>query len=315
MSGLTISIDWGGTALTGACVNHAGLVHDFKLAAANIRTIDNEELKQICLRLSQIAETVASSGHRWLIGAAGGNDRAAASRLREMLQFTDKFYEELEVYPDYLCNHAACLGGTDGILSINGTGSVLFGVNGVVSARMGGWGYLLDETPSAAYFGRRAVEGVLRHLDGESGFEDFAISWGNHFDKPDRNRIIDELYRNPGIQKRLGRYAPVLTEAFASGNQPATTIILESTQKLVSSAQKLLQKLQIEKTTACGSGGLWQSWAPFADIVKEACRQCDLPLTWQPPQYELALGPLLVHAKKDFISADLTKLLQTGATK
>jgi N-acetylglucosamine kinase-like BadF-type ATPase len=301
--------------LSGACIDVSGLVRDFRFTAANLRAIDQEELRQICLQLSQIARSINSSSHIWLVGAAGANDMAAVERLKAMLRLTDKFCEEIEVYPDYICNHAACLGGKDGILSINGTGSVLFGVHQTISAKMGGWGYLIDETPSAAYFGRRAVESILRYLDGEPGFEAFVSAWQKRFEPPDRSRIIDELYRSPGIQKRLGQYAPVLTDAFAAGSLPAATIIIDSALKLVETISRLMQKLQAGTASACGSGGLWYNWAPFADIVEKACRQQKLALTWQPRQYELAIGPLLMHAKEDFASADLIKHLQHGAAK
>ncbi len=315
MSRLTFSVDWGGTELKGACCGAAGLLRDFRFPSVNLRVIDADRLSHICHTLSATAGALAGESHLWLIGAAGADDLAAAERLRKALMTADGTAEGVEIYSDYACNHAACLGGSDGILSINGTGSVLYATNEAKSLRNGGWGYLLDSAPSGSYFGRCATEGVLRHLEGEPGYEAFATSWQARFSEPDRRRIIDELYRGGSIQQRLGICAPVLTDAFEAGNQAATAMVNDSIKKLAVSLQHLMRQMCMSRANASGSGGLWAGWAPFAGLVENACRQHDLSIKWQPRAFPLYFGPLILHAKTDYASADLLKLLQNGVNR
>lgn len=312
MSRLTISIDWGGTELKGACFNESGLVRDFRFPSGNLRAVDAAGCNAICLKLRDMAAALPGRSHLWLIGAAGADDLQAATRLKKTLSSCDSQSEDIEIFSDYACNHAACLAGGDGILSINGTGSVLYGVNGEKKARIGGWGYLLDETPSGSLFGKRAIEGVLRHLEGESGYTAFAHAWERRFDKPDRRHIIDELYRSSGIQNRLGTFAPVLTDAFDADNKAASRMLIDSVNLLARSLTHLMQQLAMSQTETVGSGGLWAGWPPFQKLVAEACRQHKLDIIWKKRACELFMGPLILHAKTDYASADLKKLLITG---
>ena len=313
MSRLTISIDWGGTELKGTCFGAGVCLRDFRFSSMNLRVIDEESLQRQCLKLSELAKSLPGNAHFWLIGAAGADDQAAAGRLRATLLHADHLAEGVEIFSDYACNHAACLGGHDGLLSINGTGSVLFGQRGRQSVRAGGWGYLLDEAPSGSFFGRCAVAGVLRHLDGEPGYEAFAAAWKSRFSEPDRRLIIDELYRSTGIQQRLGSFATVLTDAFSAGSRAAEAMINSSITQLASSLGRLMQQLDLSEASASGSGGLWAGWPPFARLVDNACRQQQLTINWLPRACELSYGPLILHAKTDFASADLLTQLHTGA--
>jgi len=313
VSRLTISIDWGGTELKGTCFGAGVCLRDFRFSSTNLRVIDEANLQRLCLKLTELAQSLRGDTHLWLIGAAGADDQAAAGLLRTTLLHADRLAEGVEIFSDYACNHAACLGGRDGLLSINGTGSVLFGLRGKQSVRSGGWGYLLDEAPSGSYFGRCAVAGVLRHIDGESGYEAFASAWKSRFSELDRRLIIDELYRSQGMQQRLGSFAPVLTDAFSNGSRAAETMINTSITQLVSSLQRLMQQLELTEASASGSGGLWAGWPPFAGLVANACRQQQLAIDWLPRACELSFGPLILHAKTDFASADLLNQLHTGA--
>ncbi len=315
MSRLTLSIDWGGTELKGAGCGATGLLRDFRFPSVNLRVIDADGLNHICRTLSDTAGTLGGESHLWLIGAAGADDMAAADRLKKALMATDSAAEGVEIYSDYACNHAACLSGGDGLLSINGTGSVLYATNGAKSLRTGGWGYLLDTVPSGGYFGRCAIEGVLRHLEGEPGYEAFAVAWQSRFSEPDRRRIIDELYRGSSIQQRLGNCAPILTDAFEAGNRAAAAMVHNSIEKLAASLKHLMKQLAMPRADASGSGGLWAGWAPFADLVDNACRQQNLSINWKPRSLPLFLGPLILHAKNDYASADMLKLLQNGVNR
>lgn len=314
MSRNYICIDWGGSELKGVCLTDQGFSRDFKYQSVNLRVADEQTLLEIALKLKNLADSLPGGTTLWLIGAAGADDAAASQRLKQLLASLDQQAEAIEIYSDYACNHAACLAGRDGILSINGTGSVLYGTADQEKLRTGGWGYLLDETPSGAYFGRRAIEGILRHLDGESGYENFYQACRNRFGEADRRRIIDELYRSSGIQARLGSYAPVLTASYDSGNPHAVKMIDDSVARLAAAIANQFRLLKITTAQACGSGGLWANWPTFSGLVSRACAARHLDICWHRREFELFYGPLILFARTDAGAADLIKTLKsTGA--
>ncbi|MBU1105227.1 MAG: hypothetical protein KKB51_01065 [Candidatus Riflebacteria bacterium] len=294
MTSCCLSIDWGGSELKGI---FTGNNREFILSAGNLRLLGEERLLQICRDIVAAADIFDKSAN-WLIGAAGADDRAAADRLTSAIKVVHPLSEAISVKSDYECNHAACLDGKDGILSINGTGSVIFARFGEKSIKLGGWGYVLDELPSGAWFGRKALEGVLRCIEGSEEHRAYLAVFEQRFGKASRNAIIDELYRAPSIQKKLGEYAPVLSKALAAGCPSALEAVENSVAQLVEVCRQAAEQTgMIGEVTLCGSGGLWEKWPEFAGYVeKEAVRQ-EFKLRLVRPAKALHFGPLIVHAR------------------
>jgi len=286
-----VSVDWGGSELKGI---FTGNNCEFKLSAGNIRLLSEQQLLQICQKIVEIAN-IAGKTATWLIGAAGADDRAAADRLELAVKAAHSASKNVVIKSDYECNHAACLDGKDGILSINGTGSVIFARFGTNSIKLGGWGYILDELPSGAWFGRKALEGVLRCLEGSADYRAYLAVFEQHFGKAEKRAIIDELYQAPSMQKKLGEYAPVLTEALANGCQAAQQTIENSIVQLVNTCRQAAEKTGMTDTiTLCGSGGLWEKWQNLSDYVEKEALQRGLKLQLIKPAQPLHLGPLML---------------------
>ena len=70
-------------------------------------------LLKLCKWLTR--QALPGSGNLWLIGCAGGDDKQAAHSLKRAILEADSDICGIEVYSDYVCNHAACFGGGDGI--------------------------------------------------------------------------------------------------------------------------------------------------------------------------------------------------------
>lgn len=308
-----ICIDWGGSELKGTCLSAAGCCKEFSFSAGNLRLLNEERLREICERLcGEISESGATSVI-WLIGAAGADDNAAAGRLMKMLEACCKTTTAVHIFSDYACNHAACLAGEDGILSINGTGSVLYAVHADKKIRTGGWGFLLDETPSGAYFGRCALQGVLRHIEGESDYQDYYQAFCSRFGEPSRQRIIDELYRSPSLQRQLGSYATILTTAFAQNNARARQAVNYSIQLLVESCVRLAAAVGAGQLQFCGSGGLWANWPEFYTLTGEEMQRQNASFSITRPALSLHYGPLINFARTDVAAKKLVeKLKSTG---
>ncbi|HAE37772.1 MAG TPA: hypothetical protein DCG57_03935 [Candidatus Riflebacteria bacterium] len=309
MTGHFVSIDWGGSELKGI---FTGNNREFKLPAGNLRLLGTEKLSQICRDVVAAAQ-FGDNRVTWLIGAAGAADREAAARLVAAVTTVYANSQEVVIKSDYECNHAACLDGNDGILSINGTGSVIYARCGDKSVKLGGWGFALDELPSGAWFGRKALEGVLRSLEGDHESRSCGDAYRQRFGKADQRMIIDELYRAPSIQKKLGEYAPVLTDALAADCPFATKAVKSSIEQLVSLfRQAARQTGMVSKITLCGSGGLWDKWQDFATLVEYTATEQHLELELVKPIQPLHLGPLILHARS---CPDAQRTLQTFDTQ
>ncbi len=89
-------------------------------------------------------------------------------------------------------------------------------------------------------------------------------------------------------------------------------MLLDSVNLLARSLAHLMQQLAMSQAEAVGSGGLWAGWAPFRELVTGACRHHTVDITWKQRACDLFMGPLILHAKTDYASADLKKLLITG---
>lgn len=301
-----VCLDWGGSDITGFCTGNNLMQKSFKIAGGNLRILKTEQLDEICLQLIRQLEAVTLKSTVWLIGAAGADDTEASKRLMNSLRLVAP-ESEICIFSDYVCNHAACLDGQDGILSVNGTGSILYAVSGDNRQRASGWGYLFDELPSGAYFGRKALEGVLRYIEGDSAYSCFAESYRERHGKPDRTGIIDNIYRNTSIQRQLGSYAPVLTDAFSAGCRMAERIIGRSVASLAETAGRLID-CRDEAVAFCGSGGLWKHWPALIRLVENEFNRQKLNFTFTLPRRPLQLGPMIHLARQ---KPEFKNLLET----
>lgn len=306
-----VCIDWGGSELKGVCLTMAGRQHEFKFSAGNLRQLNEASLTTICQRLAEATLSDNADKTTWLIGAAGADDRSASQKLTNALQKCCPGHKNVHIFSDYACNHAACLAGQDGILSVNGTGSVLYAVNGEKKLKTSGWGYLLDETPSGAFFGRSGLQGLLRHIEGEDGYGEYYQAYRETFGVADRQSIIDELYRSPSLQKQLGKYAPILTAAYSANNSHAQILVADSVKTLVSMSLHLCRAVAATDLKFCGSGGLWVNWAPFRQLVANEMQKVASGLTLVEPICKLHYGPLINFAKTDSEAMKVVEMLKS----
>ena len=293
-----VSIDWGGTSLKGICLSGTRVSEIFELPSGNIRTLSDKEMINICQELYELVRQIYPPPYKWLIGASGAGSQSIASLVKKGINMATGFTQDIEVYPDFLCNHAACLSGADGILSVNGTGSILFGVNGEKNIRLGGWGYLFDKEPSGAYFGKKYIEAVLMGYEGNPGFEYYSEKYvGPNGEKAIRHEILNQIYTSPSIPNYLGKYAIRLTDAYDCGEPYAIKTIQESIEKLSNSIAYLALKLGLSKVKFAGSGGLWDNWPNFKNLILTSCQKKGLQLEWHDKSMPLVYGPMYYYSR------------------
>lgn len=298
MTATFISIDWGGTHLKGICIQGSETSETFELPSSNLRTVSPKELIEICHNLYNLVKKICQPPYIWLIGAAGAGNESVVKMLKSSINTAAGSTQQIEVYPDFLCNHAASLCGEDGILSVNGTGSILFGTHKNKVIRIGGWGYLFDTTPSGGYFGKKYLEAVLMGTDNHPDFEYYTKNYSDIEKKtPNSQEILNQIYTIPSIQNFFGQYSRRLTEAYDQNEPYAVETIDNSIENLSQSIAHLLSQLSLEETKITGSGGLWDNWPRFKDLVLSSFIKKGLQLQWYDNKKPLVYGPMYYYAR------------------
>lgn len=292
-----VSIDWGGTSCRAMRLSSDGTTFFCSLPAANLRTISNEALAFLSAELRRALCCPADIPVIWLAGAAGASDGLAVERAKKALLTGCAPGSTCEIYPDYLCNHAAFFAGGDGILSVNGTGSLLYCRCGDEEKRFGGWGYLLDETPSGARFGLLVLRAVLANLEGEKKFETITrIFTEKHF-LPQTAKILAELYQSVNQQNYLGRFSNVLTAAYDTNDAAAKKLVSGSIELLIKQLKQMLASGNRKNLKLAGCGGLWENWPGFNGIVSAAINAAGLRLEKTTRSCSLVTGAFQHHVR------------------
>lgn len=121
------------------------------------------------------------------------------------------------------------LRGKDGIVVITGTGIVGFAQKNGSHHRIGGWGYMIDKGGSGFCYGSDALNCALRYADGRGGSGLILELIEKRLQKPLSESIAD-IYA--GGAAYVASFAPVVFEAFNSGDGEARKIININTKEL-----------------------------------------------------------------------------------
>lgn len=318
-----ISLDVGGSFCHGFGVRwpHGPQV-TLEAPSRNLRTILDIELGRLLLTIrDQAASSGLAEPANWLIGAAGGRPERDTRRIANLMQDLGVPFADLVVYRDFEANHAAAFGGEDGLLSVNGTGSVLYGRYKGREARRAGWGYLLDEIPSAGAFGRWALQAILQLQAGTP----FSPVWAQLAAKnlpPEATSsasLLDLLYASSSPQKLLAGFSPLFTRAWSESCPWAQARMAgafdlwakemgQLADSLAAPEPKLEPKPESEPESESelepvpipfsGLGGLWKDWPDGLALAKAAIHKT-FPgrFNYLPPRFAPAWGPLLLHLK------------------
>jgi N-acetylglucosamine kinase-like BadF-type ATPase len=301
-----LSVDWGGTSFRAAVIRPGKKVEFCRKSAANIRTASVHQLELLAQSLFDDNLHGINDRIVWLIGAAGGADLLAARRVKEVFLELSPTNSVCEIFTDFVCNHASALGGKDGIISVNGTGSLLYADIGNTRIRKGGWGYLLDRSPSGSRFGLLVLRSVLEYLEGDKSREKIYNSYLQQGFKGDKAEILDSLYQAENHQNYLGRFAEVLTCAYNDGDQLAESLVKESFSFLGNDLAKLTDRFSEEiPLNITGCGGLWQNWSSFADLFSQMLNEQRRRFILTRPVYKPVFGPLIHWGKNNSEGADI----------
>ena len=102
--------------------------------------------------------------HRICVGAAGAARPAVVSAIRNIL--AELTPAPVQVVGDTVTTLEAAFGSGPGIVTIAGTGSIVYGRDAAGHvARAGGWGFAISDEGSGQWIGRQAVSAILQAHD------------------------------------------------------------------------------------------------------------------------------------------------------
>ncbi|MBC7074053.1 hypothetical protein H5T58_01550, partial [Candidatus Parcubacteria bacterium] len=165
---LIIGIDGGGTKTVGALANLDGkILKKIKGPSSNPNKIGFKDaisnLKTLIFQLSKNKEKNILLA---FLGLAGGleRDKEKKEKIKKALQKDFKF--PIFVEGDQKIAFLASSEKEDGVLIIAGTGSISMGWREEKEVVCGGWDWLLGDQGSGFWIGKKAIEMVLKKIDG-----------------------------------------------------------------------------------------------------------------------------------------------------
>lgn len=295
-----VSVDIGGSSARGIwCAWPGGPWGRIQVRSQNFRSLNDDTMEAFLndLRAELPREFGEEAPAVWLLGAAGAEPLLDVARVGQALQAIGLKASRVVVCTDFEANWAAALGGHDGVISVNGTGSVLYGRVGPREVRVGGWGFLFDSVPSGAAMGRLAVQALLAFWEGERQFRHFGEVYNNRYRDHPRTRegLLRLIYSSSSPQRVLGELGPVFVEAHRAGNQWAAKRLEYALNAWVAQMGRMNQELRADAAVGfVGVGSLWSSWPEFRQMALDGLEQRyprrfrEMPLVC-----DLAWGPLI----------------------
>jgi N-acetylglucosamine kinase-like BadF-type ATPase len=189
-------------------------------------------------------------------GMSGGPEDKAAV-LGSILRVN-----RLTVTTDAAIALAGATGTGQGIVTIAGTGSIAFGLNGEGrSARAGGWGYIFGDEGGAFDIVRQAIRAALRMEEGwgaRTGLRDVvleATGSGN------ANQAMHRMYTADWPRDRAATLAPLVDAAALAGDTVASEILAGAAAQLAMLAAAVRSQLWKpgEPVELAYLGGVFQS--------------------------------------------------------
>jgi N-acetylglucosamine kinase-like BadF-type ATPase len=148
----------------------------------------------------------------------------------------------------------ALLKGEDGILVIAGTGSNVFGINGDLQGRCGGWGHLLGDEGSAYKIAIGAIKRMIYEEDYGILKSELSKDVLNFFNTNDVNDIIGFIYTSK--KDEIAKIAGVVSMAAEKGEKFSKAILEKEGVSLAKSTERVFNKLSFEKCKIGLVGGV-----------------------------------------------------------
>ena len=264
-----IGIDGGGTS-TKVEIHRGGQSERRKYGPFNISAIGEEAFRKL------LREMFADWGgleecRAICVGGAGVSCGELEQILREELKPTG-FDGKLLLRSD---SEIALRGAVDGpgCILIAGTGSIGFGMNEAgETARVGGFGHLIDDEGSGYALGRDALSAAVRTLDGRMDAALLRDGVLRFIGGRDTGDILNYVYYQNRGKAAVAALSRVTVECAVQGDETALAILRRGAQELRGIVEALARRLRMEKPRLALLGGLLDHEGIYRALAEEALR-------------------------------------------
>jgi N-acetylglucosamine kinase-like BadF-type ATPase len=199
--------------------------------------------------------------------------------------------------------------GRPGIITIAGTGSMVFGRNAArKTARAGGWGYIFGDEGGAFDLTRRALRAALQFEEGWGRPTVLRALLLESTGAQDANDLLHRFYTAEYTRTRIARLAPLVTQAAEQGDEVGSEILNRAAEELAAYVKGVHQQLFQwgEDLSVAYAGGVFQS-DPLLNCFSERVRRsigCEVC----PPRLEPVAGAVLEALRLDENQSELSDL-------
>lgn len=207
---------------------------------------------------------------RTVVGIAGASDAQASALIADIAR--EIVSGDVEVVGDNTIAMEAAFRDSPGVITIAGTGSIVYGRNERGEfARSGGWGPVISDEGSADWIGRRAVAVTLRALDvGQATAINNALM--SAWQVATREDIVRLAHSFP--RPDFAALYPHVLAAAEAGDVLARDILMHAGTELAGLTKIVVRKLWPGRHTVrvCVAGGVFDSSAVVRQVFSNSLR-------------------------------------------
>lgn len=161
----------------------------------------------------------------------------------------------------------ASLGQPHGLLSISGTGSIVYGITpeGEV-CRAGGWGHLLGDEGSGYRIGQRTLQAVMQSYDGVLPPTALTLLVQQELHVKHAPDLKQLVYQPDWTKSSTASIARLTIEAASAGDEAARVLLIDEARQLAETAKALIrQRVSFHTAPMALSGSIFLNSPLFRD--------------------------------------------------
>lgn len=249
-----IGVDGGGTKTEASAYDSTGKVIETSIKGFG-NLLNNEEtaLNNIVSSIKQIVDKLGTKELSGVYLGIAGSEVGENSKI-----ISDTIKRELKI-ESVVMNDAeialkAMLKGKDGILTIAGTGSVAFGINGNVSSRCGGWGNLLGDEGSGYKISIDAIKRMIYEEENSIEKSELTKNIMEYLEINSVDEVTKFVYSS--TKDEIAALAPIVARLGEAGDKIAAEILINEGRELAKTVENVYRKLGFNKCSIALVGGV-----------------------------------------------------------
>ncbi|MEU9806940.1 BadF/BadG/BcrA/BcrD ATPase family protein [Mycobacterium sp. NPDC050853] len=264
VAGVLVGIDIGGSKTRALAVADGKIIGEALASSANLQSVTEEQAKTVFADI--FSELNLHNITRVSAGSAGVDTEQGAQALIRLLRPHAPDAVITAVHDTQLILAAGGL--SAGIAVISGTGSVAWGKRSDgMTARVGGWGYLLGDDGSGYGVSRSAVRHALSLSDRGEPPDALSQRFATECGVTNPAQLLDHFYAQPE-RRYWAKMAGIVFELAKAGNKAAQVITKQTSIDLAALIEGVCIRLGPGLPVVLGGGLLANQPGLVADIVE-----------------------------------------------